>query len=233
MMTIPTQEKLVKHSLADLLRTEIMNGALRSGERIIEAKWAARFNVAQGSIREAINILTYEGFLTKQAGRSARVIHYTEQDVLQLYEVRGALEGLAARLVANARADISALRFAMDGMREASQAGHREALLDCDLQFHRRLCEASANPFLIEQSRRILLPFFAFVRIRVAASGQDTTIWCRDLEAHQRIVDLISDNEGELAEQYVRKAMQRFAATAYSNWGNQGSSGNAKLTPSP
>lgn len=232
-MNISIQEKLVKHSLADLLRTEIMNGGLHSGERIIEGKWAGKFNVAQGSIREAINILAYEGFVTKQAGRSARVIHYTEQDVLQLYEVRGVLEGLAARLVTDAQADISALRFAIDGMREAAQSGHREALLDCDLQFHLQLCEASGNPFLIEQSRRILLPFFAFVRIRVSASGQDTTIWCRDLEAHQRIVDLISDNEGELAEQYVKKAMRRFAGTAYSNWENRISSSNTNPIPGP
>jgi DNA-binding GntR family transcriptional regulator len=232
-MNISTQEKLVKHSLADLLRTEIMNGALTSGERIIEGKWAAKFKVAQGSIREAINILAYEGFVTKRAGRSARVIHYTEQDVPKLYEVRGALEGLAARLVANAQADISALRFSIDGMREAAQAGHREALLDCDLQFHLQLCQASGNPFLTEQCRRILLPFFAFVRIRVSASGQDTTIWCRDLEAHQRIVDLISDNEGELAEHYVKKAMQRFAITAYDNWGRQDPTSRPGAASSP
>ena len=182
-MNISMQEKLVKHSLVDLLRTEIMNGALASSERIIEDKWAAEFEVAQGYIREAINILAYEGFVTKRAGRSARVIHFTERAVLRLYEVRGALEGLAAHLVAHLQADISALQFAIDGMRQAAQAGHREAHLDCDLQFHLQLCEISGNLFLVEQSRRILLPFFAFVRIRVSASSQDTAIWCRDLEA--------------------------------------------------
>lgn len=232
-MNISIQEKLVKHSLADLLRTEIMNGALASGDRIIEGKWAAKFNVAQGSIREAINILAHEGFVTKRAGRSARVIHYSEQDVPQLYEVRGALEGLAARLVANTQTELSGLQVAIDGMREAAQSGHRAALLDCDLQFHLQLCQASGNPFLIEQSRRILLPFFAFVRIRVSASNQDTGIWCRDLEAHQRIVDLISDNEGELAEQYVKRAMQRFAVTAYANWGRQTSTNPPGTTSGP
>lgn len=232
-MNTSVQEKLVKHSLADLLRTEIMNGALTPGERIIEGKWAAKFNVAQGSIREAINILAHVGFVTKRASRSARVIHYTEQDVSQLYEVRGALEGLAARLVANARTELSGLQVAIDGMREAAQAGHLAALLDCDLQFHLQLCQASGNPFLIEQSRCILLPFFAFVRIRVSASNQDTTIWCRDMEAHQRTLDLISDNEGELAEQYVKRAMQRFAVTAYANWGSQTSAGTPGTASSP
>ena len=54
--------------------------------------------------------------------------------------------------------------------------------------------------------------------MRVAASGQETSAWDRDLEAHQRIIDLLREGEGEIAEQYVKKAMERFAKTAYDNW---------------
>jgi DNA-binding GntR family transcriptional regulator len=195
-----------------------MKGNLRPGERIVEGKWGLRFGVAQGSIREAINILALEGFVTKRSGRSARVVHFSEQDVVQIYQVRGAVEGLAARLAALAEADLSMLQAAVDGMREASAAGHRDALLGCDLQFHLHMCEASGNPFLIEQARRILLPFFAFVRMRVTVSQQETAVWSKDLEAHQRIIDLIREGEGEIAEQYVKRAMERFARTAYDNW---------------
>jgi DNA-binding GntR family transcriptional regulator len=45
-----------------------MNGSLPRGVRIIEGKWAQKFGVAQGSIREAINILALEGFVTKGVG---------------------------------------------------------------------------------------------------------------------------------------------------------------------
>jgi hypothetical protein len=41
------------------------------------------------------------------------------------------------------------------------------------------------------------------------------------LEAHQRIIDLLREAEGEVAEQYVKKAMARFAKTAYDNWENR------------
>lgn len=215
---VATGERLLKDSLADQLRTEIMNGAIRPGERIVEGAWAAKLGVAQASIREAINILTQEGFVSKQSGRSARIVHLTEPDVLQLYQIRGALEGLAARLAASIQADLAPLQFAVDGMREAAHAGHREALLDCDLQFHLRLCEAASNPFLLEHARRILLPFFAFVRMRVTASKQEASIWSKDLEAHQRIIDLIREGEGDVAQHYWIKAMDRFAATAYDNW---------------
>jgi DNA-binding GntR family transcriptional regulator len=223
--SISTSERLLKHSLADRLRTEIMSGALRPGERIVEGAWATKLGVAQASIREAINILTQEGFVSKQSGRSARIVHLSEQDVMQLYQIRGALEGLAARLVASLQPDLTPLQFAVDGMREAAQAGHREALLDCDLQFHLHLCEAAGNPFLLDHARRILLPFFAFVRMRVTASQQEASVWSRDLEAHQRIIDLIREGEGDVAQQYLSKAMDRFAATAYDNWERRGQHG--------
>ena len=211
----------VKHDLADRLRTEIINGSLPRGVRIVEGKWAQKFGVAQGSIREAINILALEGFVNKESGRSARVVHLTEKDVAQLYELRGALEGLAARLAVQMRPDLSKIQAAVDSMRRAANEGNCETLLQHDLQFHLELCELSGNPFIVEQSRRLLVPFFAFVRMRVAASGQTTSPWDKDLEAHQRIIDLVRDAEGEVAEQYVKKAMARFAKTAYDNWENR------------
>jgi DNA-binding GntR family transcriptional regulator len=216
-----TGNGFVKHDLADRLRTEIMNGSLPRGVRIIEGKWAQKFGVAQGSIREAINILALEGFVNKESGRSARVVHLTEKDVAQLYELRGALEGLAARLAVQTRPDLSKIQSAVDRMRHAANEGNCEALLQSDLQFHLELCELSGNPFIVEQSRRLLVPFFAFVRMRVAASGQTSSPWDKDLEAHQRIIDLVREAEGEVAEQYVKKAMARFAKTAYDNWENR------------
>src|SRR6266404_1955467 len=215
-----TGSRFVKNDLADRLRTEIINGSLPRGVRIVEGKWAQKFGVAQGSIREAINILALEGFVNKESGRSARVVHLTEKDVAQLYELRGALEGLAARLAVQMRPDLSKIQAAVDSMRRAANEGNCETLLQHDLQFHLAL---SGNPFIVEQSRRLLVPFFAFVRMRVAASGQTTSPWDKDLEAHQRIIDLVREAEGEVAEQYVKKAMARFAKTAYDNWENRAS----------
>ena len=161
-------------------------------------------SVAQkGGVVEVGNHWEYGG------ARAARVV---------LADIRAALEGLAASLAASVQPDLSPLQFAVDGMREAASAGHREALLGCDLQFHLHLCETSGNPFLLEHARRVLLPFFAFVRMRVAASHQETSLWSKDLEAHQRIIDLIREGEGDITRQYVNRAMERFAKTACAHW---------------
>jgi DNA-binding GntR family transcriptional regulator len=209
---------LVKSALANRLRDEISCGALLPGVRIIEGTWGRKLGVAQGSIREAINLLAQEGFVTKISGRSARVVSLNEQDVLELYEIRGAVEGLAARLAAVRHADVARLQETVDTMRRASKKNRTADLVDADREFHLELCRLSGNRHLVEHAGRVLLPFFAFARIRIIASKQDTSAWDRDLEAHQRIADLIREGEGEVAEQYLRRAMARFAETAYSNW---------------
>jgi DNA-binding GntR family transcriptional regulator len=209
---------LRKHEIAEQLRSEIVAGNLAPGEQISERTWASQFGVAQASIREAINILERDGFVTKESGRSARVVNLSEEDVFQLYQVRAGLEGTAGFLAASNGADVSRLQAIVDEMRAASNAHDSKALTDCDLQFHLELCRISGNGHLFNYAQKLLRPFFAFVRMRVSASGQGTLAWEQDVDAHQRIVDLIRDQEAELTEHYVKKSMTRFASTARRNW---------------
>ena len=209
---------LRKHEMAERLRSEIVVGNLAPGEQISERTWASQFGVAQASIREAINILERDGFVTKESGRSARVVNLSEEDVFQLYQVRAGLEGTAGFLAASNGADVSRLQTIVDEMRAASNAHDSKVLTDCDLQFHLELCRISGNRHLFNYAQKLLRPFFAFVRMRVSASGQGTSAWGQDVDAHQRIVDLIRDQEPELTEHYVKKSMVRFASTARRNW---------------
>jgi DNA-binding GntR family transcriptional regulator len=209
---------LVKKTLAEKLLAEIMNGNLSPGTRIIEGQWARHFGVAQGTIREAINILERDGFVAKESGRSARVINLTEKDVVQLYQLRSAIEGLAANLAAQTQPDFSNLQSIVDGMRRAARAKSATNLLDWDLKFHLELCNLSGNTHLVDYAERILIPFFAFVRLRIVREGRGVSVWGKDLESHQQIVDLLRAGDEEAAEQFVKKAMVEFAKTAYNNW---------------
>ena len=214
----PVVEPLVKHTVAENLRKEIARGGLRPGMRIVEGTWARKFGVAQGSIREAINLLERDGFVTKSAGRSARVVSLSEESVGKLFELRGALEGLAARLVAQRASDLRPIEEGLAMMQGALKTGRAEDMLDGDLKFHMELCRLSGNAYLFDHARKVLVPLFAFARIRVLSSGQDTSVWGKDLAAHRRIIDLIKEGHGEIAEQYVRQAMAQFARNAYDTW---------------
>jgi DNA-binding GntR family transcriptional regulator len=209
---------LIKQSLAAKLREEIIAGHLAPGQRIIEGHWARKFGVAQTSVREAINLLISEGFATKASGRSARVTSYTGADIAQIYELRGALEGLAARLTTQLQPDLEPLETTLKELRKATKGGDIRRLIEADLHFHLCLCELSGNRFLYAQIRTLLIPLFAFVAMRVVQSHQTAQAWESDLDRHKRIIELIREGDPFAAEFAVRGAMQQFAMRAYAIW---------------
>lgn len=135
---------LLKHTVAERLGAEIVRGVLRPGEKVVEGSWARRFGVSQASIREAVNLLASDGFVTKALGRSARVVNLTAEDVRQIYEMRGALEGLAARLAAEKGSDPAEAEKALSTMERAAKKDDVAALLDANLAFHVGICRCRA-----------------------------------------------------------------------------------------
>jgi DNA-binding GntR family transcriptional regulator len=215
---VETGTPLLKEQLAAQLKETIVDGRLRPGQRVVEAAWAREFGVAQASVREAINLLIADGFLVKSAGRSARVPQYTKQDIDRIYEVRGALEGLAARLAAAAQADLAPLEAALDRMAAAAARGDVKKLIESDLAFHLALVEASANPVLIEMLGRLLRPLFTFVLLRMMETHESTAGWQPDMPRHRQILSLIRDSSPALAGQFVEHCVGRFAASAHAIW---------------
>lgn len=209
---------LVKQSLAAKLKEEILQGNLLPGQRIVEGHWARQLGVAQTSVREAINLLVGEGFATKASGRSARVTSYSEVDIAQIYELRGALEGFAARLVAQRQPDLEPLEAAMQDMSKAARNGDVGKVIESDLRFHLSLSELCGNHLLHAQMRHLLVPLFAFVSMRVSQNHQKTQAWESDLHRHKRIIELIREGDPSAAEFSMRATMQQFAARAYAIW---------------
>lgn len=221
----PPPQPLLKEQLADALREAIMQGRLKPGERVIESRWARKLGAAQASVREAINLLMAAGFLVKDAGRSARVVRYAEEDVSRIFEVRGALEGLAAQLATAGKADLSHLDAALNAMQKAARRGDMRAVIQSDLAFHLALAEASGNDQLIEISTRLLTPLFAFILLRVLQSGQGPQYWIDDLPRHRRIVEVIREGNPTVAALHTQHTIGGFVTSAYQVWGGKGRSG--------
>jgi DNA-binding GntR family transcriptional regulator len=213
---------LLKEQVADRLRSEIISGHLAPRQRVVEGKWAREFGVAQASVREAINILIGEGFLTKDSGRSARVTSYSEHDVARMYQVRSVLEGLAARLITQSKVGVDEVELELNGMESAIRRRDMRAVLRHDLNYHLKLNELSGNPFLHESAKRLLVPLFAFILLRVTGSGQGPDAWAADLPRLRRILELIREGDPEIAEHYVRRCYPQFVSSAYAVWENVG-----------
>lgn len=221
---------LLKEQLAAEIKQAIVEGRLVPGQRVVEGTWAKQFGVAQASIREAINLLISEGFLVKDAGRSARVVNYSERDIIEIYEVRSALEGVAAQLAAAVAADVSVLETAMERMSAAAKRRDMRTLVESDLEFHLALAVASGNALLADFAKRLLSPLFAFILMRVLRSGQGPEAWLTDLPKHQMIVEFIREGNPALAGQYVQHCMRSFANGAYAVWGNANHSLHGRWT---
>jgi DNA-binding GntR family transcriptional regulator len=214
----PEPRGLLKENIAARLREEILAGRIMPRQKIIEGQWARQYGVAQVSIREALNILAVEGFVTKGHGRSARVVKLGDADIIHIYEVRGVLEGLAARIIAKRRLPLDDLESAFAALREAVQNNDLRQVIGCVQHFHLLLLEKPGNPFLQEHGRRLIIPLYAFTLIRALAKGVDTSAWARQLSQHRLIIDVIQLGNPALAEQTLIHVTNSFLEAALTVW---------------
>ena len=83
-----------------VIREQILNGELKAGERLAEIPLADRLGVSRTPVRHALTLLQAEGLLGAAGARGYEVKRFSVNDITDAIEVRGALEGLAARTVA-------------------------------------------------------------------------------------------------------------------------------------
>lgn len=200
----------MKDNLAASFRDEIVSGRLEPGEKIIEVRWAKKLGLSQTSVREALNILSAEGFVQKGSGRTAQVTRLSDEDIVHSYELRAVLEGYAARVVAESKPDLAPLEQALEDMRSAIQCHNLKAFYERDLKFHVLVAEMTGNKMLVHALKRIILPLFAFVVIRVQGARNDQEQWKRSLDQHQRIIDALKTHDPVFAERIVIQSVESF-----------------------
>jgi len=106
------------------VRSWIVEGRLRPGERLIEARIAAELSLSRTPVREAVRMLAADGLVVSERNRGAVVRTLGRQDVLDLYELRARLESYASELAA-ARAAPDDLTAIDDGIRDFGKAMRR------------------------------------------------------------------------------------------------------------
>lgn len=184
----------------DLLRRQIIEGTLRPRERLIAADLADRLQVSRTPVREALYLLASEG-LVVPAKRGFAVREFTPSEIKEIYEVRAALEGMAARLAAE-----RGTREAIDSVLEL-QAGTvalatsaREVLVDKNTRFHRAIFAAAGNErlgFLNGQNSE------HFFNHRIADLYTDEEA-AASVEGHRRIEAALRKRDGDAAEKAAR-----------------------------
>jgi len=207
---LPLRDKVVAE-----LRRRIIDGFYAPGDRLTEDRLADTFGVSRNPVREAIRMLEAEGFLVAVPRRGATVARVSPRDMADLFDVRLALEDLAARRAAERAeaAEVAALDDLLATARVAMADGRLDDLAELNTRFHAMICTISGNALLrgLMESLHGRLQWV----YRQTAERRAPSSWTE----HEALVAAIRagdvDAAGEAARMHVRQA--RMAALSHTD----------------
>jgi GntR family transcriptional regulator, vanillate catabolism transcriptional regulator len=198
------------------LREMLLAGEFEPGERISEAPLAARIGVSRTPIRLALERLAHEGLLEPYATGGFIVRKFTLDDVWNGIEVRGLLEGGAARLAAERLVNDNELQALRQCQAELDAVGEPtiETLptyLQANDRFHEEVLRLAKNTTLNDVLERLLsVPLAArhgLVSLQTKFP-EATEIFIIARDQHLQIIDAISKRQGARAESIAREHAQ-------------------------
>jgi DNA-binding GntR family transcriptional regulator len=203
----PTVPRDLGQEAYDRLRAAIRDGTLAPGHRITEADLAARIGVSRTPVRQAIARLEAEGLLTHEPRRGLTVTRPDHQQVVELYVMREALEGTAARLAAQHASETELAAMAELLETEPALLADAAGLAGLNQRLHGLLYLAAHNRYLLRSLEQLsatmaLLPSLLTQGGRAAAAHAE----------HRALLAALLARDGDAAEAAARahaRAAQR------------------------
>ena len=196
------------------LRSMVMAGEFTQGQRLPEVAISERLGLSRTPLRQAMDRLVNEGLLERVETGGCRMATFTIQDIADAIDLRGVVEGAAARMAAERGADPDLIARANDALAQIDLALMAKAGIDFDLYiqqnalFHTLLAQLSGSPLLIREVARVaMLPFAspsAFLSDQTAfLDFQDSLRYAQ--RQHRAIMEAIVNREGARAEAITRE----------------------------
>ncbi|GGF73771.1 GntR family transcriptional regulator [Alteromonas lipolytica] len=186
------------------LRVDIVEGTIPAGSKLSETELSTKYQVSRAVIREAINRLESCHLVERKANVGARIVSLTPEGLIQLYQVREALEGMAARLAAKNMSDeeIADLTSLLDNHFQTVKGGESYYQEAGDLDFHYRIILGSKNQHLIEVLVNGIYHLIRMYRVQLGMAGPRVTT---AFDEHKNVVQAIANRDEELAEMLMRR----------------------------
>ncbi|MFM0415628.1 GntR family transcriptional regulator [Paraburkholderia aromaticivorans] len=210
-MSETTQQAIVQ-----TLREKILAGHLPPGQRLVEAQLAQQLGVSRTPLRYALSVLSAEGLLDRSGARGYVVRRFSVRDVLDAIDVRGVLEGLAARSVAE-HGISNALSVALDDcLREGDEIFNKGLLkpgddvvyADMNGRFHALIVDAANNAAVSAAlSLNDKIPFVSPFTIAFDESARERqfTMLSYAHRQHHAIADALKKGEGARVEALMKE----------------------------
>jgi DNA-binding GntR family transcriptional regulator len=186
------------------LRDDIVEGVIPAASKLSETELSTKYDVSRAVIREAINRLATCHLVERKANVGARVVALSAEGLVQLYQVREALEGMAARLAARNMSDeeIAGMQGLLDSHFNEVKDDERYYQEAGDVDFHYRIVTGSKNEHLISVLINGLYHLVRMYRVQLGMAGPRVTT---AFDEHQHIVNAIANRDEELAEMLMRR----------------------------
>ncbi|MBI2768077.1 MAG: GntR family transcriptional regulator [Burkholderiales bacterium] len=191
--TAPDLVDQVYRSLLDA----ISDGSMAPGERITQEDIAARLAVSRQPVLQALRLLKKDGFVLDAPGRGVLVAPLDAEWIAKVYQVRGALDALAARLAAARRFRIEP-KLIEQG-RKAARGKNVKAMIEADLAFHNAIYAASQNPLIEQSAHQHWRHLRRVMGAVLQASPQREALW----DEHEAIARAIAAGDGERAARLI------------------------------
>jgi DNA-binding GntR family transcriptional regulator len=189
------------------LRERIRSGHFKSGERIKAEDIATQLGISRMPVREAIRQLDSEGLLTIRANRGAVVTVLKPDEILELFEMRSVLEGVAIKRAIKRFDDDAFTTLEMHLVRLGRAQADPDLWIDRHNEFHDFICaQSGANRLFTEvrQLRTAVEPYLRMV-LGIMQSGDAVA-------DHQKLIDVIRKGDPDIAEAVIR---EHVLSTAY------------------
>lgn len=178
------------------LRELIITGALKPGDRLRQRELAERFDVSATPVREALRRLQAEGLVTDQLHRGCSVVERGFGASHENYEIRAALEPMAARLAAERISDqeLEELRSIQEEFTACEQGDPRVNWLN--REFHMRIYSSAESPMIVSLLRLLWQAF--------PEGPQMIRPHRESVEQHNQLLQALADHDGEAAAELTR-----------------------------
>jgi DNA-binding GntR family transcriptional regulator len=189
------------------LRHSIIHGELRPGSRLRADALAKEMNVSRTPVRDALRKLESEGLATMSARRGLIVPELSEDGLIETFQIRAVLEGLAARLAADnaTPSEIAKIRELIDDLGAASHRGNIDQMRDILREFRLRIYLSSHNARLLQLLTSLQDRGRQFGMSTLYTSGRPQQV----LEEFRDLVKAIEARDGNLAERLARDQRNR------------------------
>lgn len=201
----PLERRVFREEIREQLIEAILDGRLQPGARIIETRIAQQFGVSQGPVREALRDLELFGFVVSSPFRGTQVRRISTDDLLEIYPIRAALEGVAARAAA-ARIDddtLASLERLIGAMHKAAERNDHRAEADADHAFHHAIVKASGNHMLEDMWQTMRLSITTCVTHSVTHRSLHEIA-----ERHWTVLEALRARDPDRAEAAIRRHIE-------------------------